>query len=116
MATLDDVRRIALSLAGAFESHDGYGFSVPRKKKSSGFVWVWPERVDPKKPRVRNPRVIVIRVPNLGIKEALLASEPKKFFTDPHYDGYPAVLVRLEAVDVEELEELITEAWKERTT
>ena len=44
-------------------------------------------------------------------REALIASEPEKFFETPHYEGHPAVLVRLEAVDVEELTELLTESW-----
>jgi hypothetical protein len=42
----------------------------------------------------------------------LLGSDPAKFFTEPHYNGFPAVLVRLSEVDVAELEELVTEAWR----
>jgi hypothetical protein len=53
----------------------------------------------------------VVFVSDLGEKEALIASEPEKFFTTPHYDGHPIVLVNLEAVDVDELGELITESW-----
>ena len=45
------------------------------------------------------------------MKDVLLASDPKVFFTTPHFDGYPAVLVRLEEIPVDELEELIVEAW-----
>ena len=48
---------------------------------------------------------------HLGAKEALLADDPAVFFTTPHFDGYPAVLVRLERIGVEELNELIVEAW-----
>ena len=54
---------------------------------------------------------LVIFVSDLGEKEALLQSDPKKFFTTPHYDGYPAVLVNLRAIGVKELRELITESW-----
>ncbi len=46
-----------------------------------------------------------------GVKLALVADEPGVYFTTPHFDGYPAVLVRLEAIGVIDLEELITEAW-----
>jgi hypothetical protein len=82
------------------------------KGKRKGFVWTWGERVDPKKPRVPNPGVIVVRVANQFEKEALLGSGPAKFFTEPHYNGFPAVLVRLSEVDTAELEELVTEAWR----
>ena len=59
-----------------------------------------------------NPAVVAIHVTNLSEKEMLLASDDgSKFFTEPHYNGYPAILVRLDAIDVDELEELITDAW-----
>ena len=53
-------------------------------------------------------------MPNRGEKELLLASDPEgeKFFTEPHYNGFPAVLVRLAAVDVDELAELVIDAWR----
>jgi hypothetical protein len=53
-----------------------------------------------------------VRVANLGHKEALLSADPAKFFTEPHYNGFPAVLVRLDAVSVADLEVLITDAWR----
>jgi hypothetical protein len=68
--------------------------------------------VVPRKPRVPRPEVLVVRVPGQGEKEMLLASDPAKFFTEPHYNGFPAVLVRLDAVDLDELRELITDAWR----
>ena len=49
-----------------------------------------------------------------GVKFALCADRPDVYFTTPHFNGYPAVLVRLGAIDVGELEELITEAWLAR--
>src|ERR671917_1833937 len=55
---------------------------------------------------------LVVRVVDLEDKEALLRSDPDVFFTTPHYDGYPYVLVRLEAVDPVELGELLEEAWR----
>ena len=111
-ATQAHVRRIALSLPEAVEAGDRFAFSVPSKGKLKGFVWVWMERVVPKKPRVPNPGVIAVRVANLGQKDALLSAEPAKFFTEPHYNGFPAVLVRLNAVSVADLEVLIAEAWR----
>ena len=75
---------------------------------------MWKERVEPGEPRVPNPGVLAVRVANAGEKEMLLASDPDaaKFFTEPHYNGFPAVLVRLAAIDVDELEELLTDAWR----
>ena len=112
MATQADVRRIALSLPAAEEADDRFAFSVPSKGKFKGFVWVWMERVAPKKPRVPNPGVIAVRVANEGQKNALLSADPAKFFTEPHYDGFPAVLVRLDAVTAKDLKVLIAEAWR----
>ena len=113
MATQADVRRIALSLPAVEEaSGDRFAFSVPNRGKLKGFVWVWMERVVPKKPRVANPGVIAVRVANEGQKSALLSADPKKFFTEPHYDGFPAVLVRLDKVNVADLKVLIAEAWR----
>src|SRR5262249_6955244 len=94
------------------EADDRFAFSVRNKDKLKGFAWVWLERVVPKKPRVANPAVLAVRVANLGQKDALLAAEPKKFFTEPHYNGYPAILVRLSEVKVGELRTLLEEAWR----
>jgi hypothetical protein len=113
MATQDDVRRIALALPEVQEGTDRFAFSVENKGKQKGIAWVWRERVHPKKARVPNPEVVAIQVPDLDEKEMLLASDDgSKFFTEPHYNGFPAVLVRLEAIEVDELEELIIDAWR----
>jgi hypothetical protein len=112
MATQADVRRIALSLPQTEEAPDRFAFSVRNKGKLKGFVWVWMERIEPKKPRVPQPDVIAIRVANLAEKDRAIASDPRKFFTEPHYDGFPAVLVNLPSVTVRELEPLIKEAWR----
>jgi hypothetical protein len=61
-----------------------------------------------------NPDALVLRVTDIGEREALLQGQPDVFFTTPHYDGYPYVLVRLVAVDAVELGELIEEAWRLR--
>ncbi len=55
--------------------------------------------------------ILGARVEHEVAKQALLADDPAVFFTTPHFDGYPAILVRLEAIAAEELEELVTEAW-----
>jgi hypothetical protein len=70
------------------------------------------ERVEPKQPRVPQPDVIAVRVPSMAEKDRLLALESTKFFSEPHYNGFPAVLVNLPAVTVRELKPLITEAWR----
>jgi len=112
MATRSDVRRIALSLPGTHEAENDFAFGVEHKGKRKGFAWVWKERVDPKKPRVPNPAVLAVRVANLGQKDALIAAEPKKFFTEPHYNGFPAVLVRLAEVSKADMRVLLEDAWR----
>jgi hypothetical protein len=112
MATQADVRRIALSLPDTVEAEDRFAFSVRVKDKLKGFVWVWMERLEPKKARVPQPAVVAVRVPNLDEKNLLLAMDDSKFFTEPHYNGFPAVLVRLAAIDTAELELLIIDAWR----
>ena len=107
MATQADVRRIALSLPEAKEE-PGFTFSVGGK----GFAWPWRERVDPKKARVPNPDVIGVRVANELEKQALLSLDSAVFFTEPHYNGYPAVLVRIPAIEVDLLEKVLTDAWR----
>ena len=112
MATQADVRRIALALPGVEEGADHFAFSVPNKGKLKGFAWVWMERVAPKKSRMPNPGVIAVRVQNVAQRDLMISAEPAKFFTEPHYDGFPAVLVRLDAVSVADLKVLIAEAWR----
>ena len=112
MATEEDVRRIALALPEVVELPDRLRFVVMNKGKEKGVVWSWLERIDPKKGRVENRSVVAIRVADLEEKELLLTADEGKFFTEPHYNGYPAVLVRLAAIGADELEGLIVEAWR----
>ena len=112
MADQGDVRRIALALPETSEADDHFAFSVRNKGKQKGFVWAWNERVAPKKPRLPRADVLAVRVVDLDDKEALLASGDETFFTEPHYNGFPAVLVRLPLIGVGELEELILDAWR----
>jgi hypothetical protein len=111
MATQADARRIALSLPETEQREGRFAFSVHVKGKLREFAWVWMERINPKKPRVANPAVLAVRVASLAEREILIAREPAKFFTEPHYLGFPAVLVRLAAVSVADLRVLLKAAW-----
>jgi hypothetical protein len=112
VASRADVRRIALSFPGTEEEKGRFAFAVRNKEKLKGFAWVWLERVEPKKPRVPNPSVLAVRVANLNQKDLIIAAEPTKYFTEPHYNGFPAILVRLAEVSVAELRPLLEEAWR----
>lgn len=110
MATLEDAHRIAASLPEATSDPGSFAYRVEGKL----FAWTWMERVQPKRPRVPNPEVIAVRVADETEKGAMLALDPQIFFTEPHYDGYPAVLVRLPAIDEALLEKVIGDAWRLR--
>lgn len=99
MASEEDVRRIALALPETTEEpwYGSPGFRV----KGKGFLRIRPDAEG----------ALVCFVADLGEKEALLASDERTFFTTPHYEGHPTVLVRLEGIDVDELTELITDSW-----
>ena len=112
MATQADVRRLALALPGTTEGTDRFAFSVENKGKQKGFVWVWLERKDPKKARTPCPTVLAVRVRDQAEKAALLAGDPDVFFTEPHYNGFPAVLVRLPKVPRALLRKLVVDAWR----
>jgi hypothetical protein len=112
MADQQTVRRIALTLPGALEEEGRFAFSVENKGKRKGFAWVWLERLDPRKPRVPRPDVLAVRVRDQAEKAALLGGDPDTFFTEPHYDGFPAVLVRLPAITEARLRELLVDAWR----
>ena len=112
MADWDDVRRIALGLPDTSErtSRELASWRV----RDKGFVWERPLRpADLRALGDQAPSgpILGARVEHLVAKEALLADDPEVFFTTPHFDGYPAVLVRLDEITVEELEEVIVEAW-----
>ena len=112
MADLSDVQRIALALPDTSLDDDRIAFSVTTKGKRKGIAWVWMERIHPKQARVPNLSVLAIRVRDLAEKDMLLAARPSALFTEPHYNGFPAVLIRLAAIDVDELEGLLRNAWR----
>jgi hypothetical protein len=58
--------------------------------------------------------ILGARVEHLGAKEALLADDPSVYFTTSHFNGYAAILVRLERIAVDDLDEVVTEAWLAR--
>ena len=110
MATAADVRRIVLALPETTEDLAGGRFFVDGKQ----IAWSWLERIDPKRARVPNPDVIAVRVANESEKEVLIDMDPEVFFTEPHYDGYPAILVRLGAIEPALLQKVLTDAWRLR--
>lgn len=113
MATWEDVRRLALALPETDEQSSGDGL-LRWRVKEKGFAWERPLRkADFVALGAAAPQgsILGARVPDLGAKEALLSDDPSVYFTTPHFDGYPAILVRLEEIALPELEELLTEAW-----
>jgi hypothetical protein len=115
MATVDDVRTIALSLPGtaAGESHGTLAWRV----KEKAFVWERPLRkgdIHALGDRVPDGPVFAAHTADEGVKLALVADNPMVYFTTPHFNGYAAVLFELDRIDVQELAELITDAWLSR--
>ena len=112
MADWDDVRRLALALPETSEgtAHGNTAWRVRNKL----FVWDRPLRskdLEALGETAPTGPVLGARVEHLVAKEALLADDPAVYFTTPHFDGYPAVLVALERIAAADLEELIVEAW-----
>lgn len=101
MPTWDDVVEIGTRLPGV---EVGTSFRTPALRvRGKGMC------------RLRtNPDALALRVADLGEREALLQGQPDAFFSTPHYDGYPYVLVRLAEVDPAELAELLEDAWRVR--
>jgi hypothetical protein len=112
VATWDDVRRIALSLPEtSAEARRGLAAWRVRDKL---FVWERPLRpadLTALGDAAPDGPILGARVEHLIAKEAILADDPSVYFTTPHFNGYPAVLVRLDRISVKELEELIVDAW-----
>lgn len=115
MATWDDVRRIALSLP---ESEERTARDLRQwRVRDKLFVWERPLRrsdLAALGDAAPDGPILGVRVEHLVAKEALLADDPDVFFTTPHFDGYPAVLARLERIAAADLEEVIVEAWLAR--
>ena len=116
MATWDDVRRIALALPETVERSSPEG--APQWRiRDKGFAWERPLRradLEALGDAAPNGPIMAARVPDTGVKEALLADDADVYFTTPHFDGYPAILVRLDQIPAHDLEELLVEAWLDR--
>ncbi len=114
MATWDDVRRIASALPETVEPSDD---ELAWRVKDKLYAWERPLRrgdLEALGDAAPNGAILAARVPDLGAKEALLADNPEVYFTTPHFNGYPAILVRLDRIPVRELKELLSEAWGSR--
>jgi hypothetical protein len=116
MASWEDVRRLALALPETDE-HGSYEGALAWRVKEKGFVWERPLRKSDLAalgPAAPDGPILCARVPDEGAKQALIADDPSVYFTTPHFNGYPAVLVRLDRIGTAELEELVVEAWLAR--
>jgi hypothetical protein len=107
MATWEDVRRLALAMPDATEGQTRGN----RTWLVGGKLFVW-ER--PLRGSAPTGDILGARVDDLIEKEAVLASDPDVFFTTPHFDNYPSVLVRLDRIAVEKLAEVVEDAWVAR--
>ncbi|MDQ6811083.1 MAG: MmcQ/YjbR family DNA-binding protein [Actinomycetota bacterium] len=115
MAAWKDVRRMALALPETSERESRERCQWVVKDKL--FVWERPLRekeIEALGDRAPKGPILAARVEHIGAKEALLADDPRVFFTTSHFDGYPAILVRLERIAVKDLDEVVTEAWLAR--
>ena len=115
MATWDDVQRLALAMPEATE-RESRGMRQWRVKDKL-FVWERPLRKSDLAAlgdAAPDGPILGARVEHLVAKEALLANDQGVFFTTPHFDGYPAILVKLDAISLPDLEEVVVEAWLAR--
>lgn len=104
MLTKDDLKRISLVIPGVTEKEPGsYIFLLNGRM----MIWPYPERVHLKKARVTRYDQYLFRVADEDDKLAFLEGEPDVFFTTDHYNGYNAVIVRLDAIDEDRLRELV---------
>jgi len=116
MASWDDVRRLALELPETDE-HGSYEGALAWRVKEKGFVWERPLRKSDLAAlgdAAPDGPILCARVPDEGAKQALIADDPSVYFTTPHFNGFPAVLVRLDRIGTAELAELVVEAWLAR--
>lgn len=112
MATWDDVSRIALALPETAEGTDTNGFKWEVRRKP--FAWERPLRrrdLDELGDAVPVGPILGAMVADLNDKRGLIGSNPEVFFTIPHVANYPAVLLLIEKVSLDQLNEVLTDAW-----
>jgi hypothetical protein len=112
MATWEDVSQAAAALPELAERTDRGGFEWRVRNKP--VAWERPLRrgdLEALGEAAPEGPILAVRVPHVGVKEALLSENPEVFFTTPHFDGYPAILIRLDAIGLPELAEVLTEGW-----
>ena len=118
VAGWDDVRRLVAALPDTDENAS-YGGHPSWRVHGKAFVWARPLRradrdaLGDRAPGEGEP-LLGVQVSDEGVKAALIADEPDIFFTTPHFDGYAAVLVRLGRIGLDELAELVEDAWRSR--
>jgi hypothetical protein len=113
MATWEDVRRLVAALPETVERSSREG-RLEWRVADKFFAWERPLRQSDLRAlgdAAPDGPILAAHVPDLGAKEALLGDDPAVYFTTPHFDGYAAILVRLERITTQELEELLVEAW-----
>ncbi len=112
MVTYADIEALALTLPETTVG-PSYGGAPALRVNKKMFARLRGEMADDIDELTGEPYgdVLMVGVGDLGEKEALLTAEGDAFFTVPHYDGYPAVLVRLDRADETEVRELLLEAW-----
>jgi len=117
MATIDDVREIALALPGVEEHFGGHNHAEVWRTPKGQIAWVrgphGRDREDLAERGLQWPEGLVLGIRTTDVEEqrALVESEPEAFFITSHFEGYPAVLVRLDEISRDRLEEAIAGAW-----
>jgi hypothetical protein len=111
MADHATLRRLCLALPDVVETSRGGDHIAFEVKGGRGLVWTFMRRVHPKKPRIPDPDCVAVRG-DIDRREMLVAAAPERFFEDDHYRGYPAILLRLSAIDEDELAALLRESWR----
>jgi hypothetical protein len=112
MATWDDIRTIMADLPETVETSE-HAWQIRNKS----LAWERPLRPADLRALGRaapTGEILGVRVADVGVKEALLADDPSVYFSTPHFDGYPAVLLRLARISVAELADLLRDAWLAR--